>query len=123
MTTMEIGKKLVELCNAGKHDDALKALYGEDIVSVEAAAQPGGSGETRGIAAVKKKGDDWSAAHVIHSTKSEGPFPHGDRFAVVHEFDITQKSSGQRIQMREVAVYTVKNDKIVREEFFYSTGQ
>lgn len=46
----------------------------------------------------------------------------GDKFAVVHDYDITQKATGNRIQMREIALYTVKNGKIVHEEFMYPTG-
>jgi ketosteroid isomerase-like protein len=34
--------------------------------------------------------------------------------------DTTDKATGQRSQGREVAVYHVKDGKIVREEFYYS---
>ena len=34
----------------------------------------------------------------------------------------TEKASGQRSQGKEVAVYTVKDGKITREEFFYAMG-
>jgi hypothetical protein len=43
-----------------------------------------------------------------------------DQFAVLYEMDFTQKSSGQRMQMSEVALFTVANGKIVQEEFLYS---
>ncbi|MEL6600761.1 MAG: SnoaL-like domain-containing protein [Pseudomonadota bacterium] len=36
--------------------------------------------------------------------------------------DTTEKSSGQRTQGREVAIYTVADGKITREEFFYGGG-
>jgi len=39
-----------------------------------------------------------------------------------YEFDVTFNDSGQRFKMEEVALYTVKDDKIVKEEFFYSMG-
>ena len=39
--------------------------------------------------------------------------------ALIFDMDVTNKESGQRMQMREVGVYTVKNGKILREEFFY----
>ena len=38
--TMTIGKQLVELCREGKNVDAIKTLYGPDIVSVEAVGGP-----------------------------------------------------------------------------------
>jgi ketosteroid isomerase-like protein len=41
---------------------------------------------------------------------------------VVFEFDVTPKATGQRVKNREIAVYTVANGLIVREEFFYGEG-
>ena len=32
---------------------------------------------------------------------------------------VSIKASGQRITLEEIGVYTVKNDKITREQFFY----
>jgi ketosteroid isomerase-like protein len=37
--------------------------------------------------------------------------------------DVTNKESGQRVQMREVGIYQVKDGKIVREEFAYALGE
>jgi len=49
-----------------------------------------------------------------------GPFFHGDdRFTVVFDMDITALETGARSEMREVAEYTVKDGRIVKEEFFY----
>jgi hypothetical protein len=98
----------------------MEKLYSPDIVSVEAGAPPGQSPETKGLAGCLAKGKAWSDAHEIHKAEVEGPFPHGDRFAVLFKFDITRKAANQRFQMNEVALYTVNNDKIVREEFFYA---
>jgi hypothetical protein len=36
--------------------------------------------------------------------------------------DVTFKGSGQRMQLDEVGLYTVKDGRIVREEFFYAMG-
>ena len=120
MTTLDIGKQLVELCRVGKHHDAMETLYAPDIVSVEAAAPPGQPAEMKGLAACLAKGKGWSEAHEIHKAEVDGPYPHGDRFAVVFKYDITRKADNQRFPLHEVALYTVQNDKIVREEFFYA---
>jgi hypothetical protein len=120
MTSKEIGNQLVELCRAGKNDDAIKSLYAKDIVSIEAGAPPGQQRETKGLDACLEKSKHWSAAHEVHSASVEGPFPHDDRFTVMFEYDITRRAEKKRFKMKEVALYTVKNDKIVREEFFYS---
>ena len=51
-----------------------------------------------------------------------GPFFNGanpDQFVVYFTLDITPKATGKRITREEVGVYTVKDDKITREQFFY----
>ena len=120
MTTLEVGKKLVELVRAGKNAEAMETLYDPNIISVEAGAPAGGPTESKGVAACMEKGTEWSAHHEVHSAKADGPYPHGDRFAVLFSYDITQRDSKRRFTMNEIAVYTVKKGKIVREEFFYT---
>ena len=122
MTTLEVGNKLVELCKQGKAHEAMEALYAPDIVAVEAAAMQNMPAETRGIDAVRAKSKWWADNHTVHSATVEGPWPNGDRFAVKFVYDVTRKAANQRFKMEEIGLYTVKNDKIVREEFFYVTG-
>jgi ketosteroid isomerase-like protein len=122
MTTLEIGKQLVELCKQGKNHEAKEKLYAKDVVSVEAVAPPGSSAEVRGLEAVEAKGKWWVDNHVVHDAVVEGPFPHGDRFIVRFKYDITNKPTNKRLQMDETALFTVKDGKIVREEFFYVAG-
>ncbi|MEO6025124.1 MAG: nuclear transport factor 2 family protein [Burkholderiales bacterium] len=122
MNTMEIAKQLVELCRQGKNTEALDTLFADDVVSVEAVAMPGGQQEANGLAAVRGKGDWWRANHEIHSASVTGPWPHGDRFIVGFQYDVTNKPSGKRMKMDEVGLYSVHNGKIVREEFFYDMG-
>jgi hypothetical protein len=120
MTTQEVADKLVKVCSQGKFQEATEALYSPDIVSMEAGAPPGGSREAKGIAAVKAKGEWWSANHEVHSVAVEGPLVAGSHFAVVFKLDVTFKPQSKRFKMEEVAVYKVVDGKIVYEEFFYS---
>ncbi len=122
MSTLDIANKLVDLCRQGKSEEALSALYAEDAVSVEAVAMPGAPQEAKGLAAIKAKGEWWFTNHEVHSASVTGPWPHGNRFIVGFQFDVTNKPSGQRMKMDEVGLYTVENGKIVREEFFYAVG-
>ena len=105
----------------GKNDEA-KSLYALDAVSVEAFAPPGMQQETKGLHAIKAKGEWWRANHEIHSASVTGPWPHGNRFIVGFQYDVTNKPSGQRMKMDEVGLFTVEGGKIVREEFFYPGG-
>lgn len=122
MTTLEIGKKLVELCNQGKNHEAMETLYAKDVVSVEAGAPPGQSAEAHGIAAVIAKAQHWVNDHEVHKGTTEGPWPHGDKFIVRFTYDVTHKPTNSRRTLDEAALFTVKDGKIVREEFFYSMG-
>jgi ketosteroid isomerase-like protein len=121
MTTSEVATKLVSLCKDHKNFDAMKELYADDIVSVEAAAKSG-SFDTAGKEAVIKKSENWAGAHEIHGSNIEGPFLANDKFSVVFDFEVTPKATGKRVALREIAVYTVRNGKISREEFFYRGG-
>jgi ketosteroid isomerase-like protein len=126
MSTMEIGKKLVELCRAGKAAEAISTLYAANIVSVEAmTASPTVPARLEGIAAVKGKSEWWEKNHEVHRAQAEGPWPHGDRFIVRFTYEVTPKTGpmqGKRFTMDEAALYTVKDEKIVYEEFFYHMG-
>jgi ketosteroid isomerase-like protein len=120
MTTQEVANTLVKLCSAGKFQEAAEALYSPEIVSMEAGAPPGQSRESKGLDAVKAKGEWWTANHDVHSCVVEGPLVAGNHFSVVFRLDVTFKPQAKRFTMEEVAVYKVADGKIVYEEFFYS---
>ena len=119
MTTQEVADQLVKLCREGKFSEAVGSLYADDIVSMEAAAPPGQSRESKGLEAVKAKGEWWQANHEIHAAVVEGPLVAGSNFAVTFKFEVTFKPQNKRMKMEEVAVYKVKDGKVVYEEFFY----
>jgi hypothetical protein len=121
--TKTTAAKLVEHCRTHTEAQGLDELYDPGAVSVEAFAMPGtDSRESRGVDAIKGKHDWWNSTMELHSASVDGPFVHGDdRFAVIFGFDATDRKSGERTQMKEVAIYTVNGDgKIVREEFYYA---
>ena len=120
MTTQEVADTLVKLCSQGKFQEAMEQLYAPDIVSMEAGAPPGQSRESKGIEAVKAKGEWWMTNHEVHSSKLEGPLVAGSHFAVTFKMEVTFKPEKRRFAMEEVAVYKVANGKIVYEEFFYA---
>ena len=119
MTTQEVANQLVHLCKHGKFMDAIHELYDKDVLSIEAMAGPDGVKEMRGLELVVKKGEWWTANHEVHSAHVEGPMVAGNSFCVRFNMDVTNKQSGHRMQMDELAIYQVKDGKIVKEEFFY----
>lgn len=117
MSTQAIADDLVALCKAGKFDEAGEKYWADNVVSIE--AMPGDMQRVQGKDAARGKGEWWAGAHEVHSSEVEGPYVNGDQFVVRFKMDLTQKESGQRMQMDEMAVYTVKDGKIAEEKFFY----
>lgn len=116
MSTQTVAARFVELCNQGKNFDVMRTMYHPEIVSVE-----GSGAETAGQTAVIQKSERWAAANEIHGEKVKGPYFNGtDEFAVHFSFEITPRATGKRVTQEEVAVYTVKGDKITRERFYYA---
>jgi hypothetical protein len=115
MSISTVAAKFVELCNQGKNFDVMRTMYAPEIVSVE-----GDGKETAGQGPVIKKSEVWQGNNEIHSERVKGPFFNGpDQFAVHFTFEVTPKATGKRVTLEEVGVYTVKGDKITREQFFY----
>lgn len=119
MSIQTLARQFVDLCNQGKNFDVMRTMYHPEIVSVE-----GDGKETAGLTPVIQKSEKWGAANTIHGEKVRGPYFNGpDSFAVHFTFEVTPKATGKRVTLEEVGVYTVKGDKITREEFFYDGGR
>ena len=116
MTTQEIADAFAALCKAGQWAEAGEQFWSDDIVSIE--AMTGDMAVLKGRAAVKGKGEWWYSNHDIHSAKAEGPYVNGDQFALHFAIDVTFKQTGQRMQMEEFGLYTVRDGKVVEEKFF-----
>lgn len=113
--TQELGRKLVEMCNQSKNFDVMEQMYADDIVSIE----PGGNA-TRGKQAVIDKSKKWANDNEIHSESVTGPFFHGqDRFATQTTWKVTRNDTGETETLDEISVYTVKDDQLIQEEFFF----
>lgn len=119
-STASVAQDLVALCRRGQNLDAINKFYDKDIVSIESMGSKEMPAEMRGIDAIRKKNEWWYANNEIHGTSVEGPFLGENQFAVRYEYDTTFKPTGKRGKMKEMALYTVRDGKIVREEFFYN---
>ena len=120
-STAAIAQELVSLCRMGNNMDAIAKLYSPDIVSVESAGSPEMPAEQRGVDAIVKKNEWWYENNEVHSSEVNGPFiGDDDKFAVQYTFETTFKPTGTRSRMTEMALYTVKNGRIVHEHFFYN---
>lgn len=107
------------MCSQGQFPEVIAKYYSDDIVSIEAFGMPEMPARQEGIAAIKAKNEWWMENHEVHGVDVEGPLVGGNKFAVTFDMDVTPKMGGGRMKMMELAVYTVKDGKIVQEEFFY----
>ena len=120
MSIHAVAGKFMELCNQGKHFEFMRNFYAPEMVSVE-----GDGREFVGKEKVIHKSEVFQGNNDILSQDLRGPFFLGDpdansgRFAVYTSIDFTPKAGGERVTHEEVGLYTVKNDLVTREEFFY----
>lgn len=120
--TATIAEELVAFCKEGRFLDAINTLYSPEIVSVESMGNETMPKEMRGIDAIRGKNQWWGENNEVHSSVVDGPFVGEDKFAVYYNFDVTFKPTGKRMPMEEMALYSVRDGKIVREQFFYKTS-
>ncbi len=121
MTTQELADRYYDLFKQRQVPEIYQQLYSADIICTEPehAAAMGIPTVTKGIKAVlaKSKARQELIAEV-HSFFSSEPVVGGDYFSLAMGRDMTL-TNGQRLQLAEIAVFGVKDDKIISETFFY----
>jgi len=123
--TQKVATRFFELCQAGKNHEALVELYSDNARHIEAMEGPGCPRITEGKPSLLQKADHWARTTTIHSATVGKPLVNGDQFVCAMTLDCTSSDgpmAGQRINMSEQALYTVRNGKITEGKFFYSCG-
>jgi len=118
MTTHDIANRFHELAQSGDWDQIQNELYADNAVSIEPANSPGLK-TVEGREAIKQKGRQFGEmVEEMHGGYTNEPQVAGNHFAVAMGMDVSMKGQG-RMKMDEIAVYEVKDGKIVKEQFFY----
>jgi len=118
MTTQEIANRLSELFKENKWMEAQEELFSKDAESIEPAHSQGLQ-TVKGLDAIKKKADDFNnMIQEVHGGYAGEPIVAGNHIALAMGIDCTYKGMGRQ-KMDEIAVYEVKDGKIVKEQFFY----
>lgn len=118
MTTQEVADRLTELFKENKWNEAQDELYAENAVSVEPAHSQGLQ-SVEGLAAIKQKGEMFnSAIEEMHGGYVTDLVVAGNFISCGMGMDVTMKGVG-RMQMDEIAIYEVKDGKIVKEQFIF----
>jgi hypothetical protein len=121
MTTLQVASRYYELAKENKWSDIVDELYSQDIVNREPAhaAAMGIPTLTTGLDAVKAKSKARrEMIETLHSQYCSAPAVGGTFFSVSMGRDITFKGR-PRMNLEEIAVFEVKNGKIISEQFFY----
>jgi hypothetical protein len=122
MTTQEVADRYIALDKEGKWMDIQSELYSQDIICIEpehVATSMGMPVITKGLAAVQAKAVAFNEMiEEVHGAYCSEPVIGGTYFSVSMGMDCTMKA-GNRMKMDEIAVFQVKDGKIVIEQFFY----
>lgn len=119
MTTQEVANRFVEICRTGNYELAQKELYAQDIISVEPEGVPNRT--VQGMEALAQKGKKFQEmTEKIHKSEVSDPVVAENFFSCSMKLNMTMKGMPGPIDMDEVCIYTVKNGKITKEEFFYT---
>jgi hypothetical protein len=119
MSTQEIANRFYELAQQGQWNDILDKYFSEDASSTEPAHAQGFPTKVQGMENIKAKGKQWAEmVEEAHGGFCKEPQVGGNFFACAMGMDVTLKGQGRQ-QMDEIALYEVKDGKIISEQFFY----
>lgn len=111
----DLGRTLVDLFNQNRADDWIKGVWSRDVESIEGTGQV-----ARGREQILAKWDWWTSNHEVLGASAEGPYVGATGFAVKFHLHVKDKAAGADMNMTEIAVYSVRDGRIVREEFMYA---
>ena len=118
MTTQEVANRFNELAQAGDFNKIQDELYADNAESIEPPHSQGLQ-SVKGLAAIREKGKQFNdMVEEMHGGYTTSPVVGGNFFSVGMGMDCTMKGMG-RINMDEIAVYEVKDGKIIKEQFFF----
>src|SRR6187399_873151 len=116
MTTKDVANRFNELAQTGQWQQIQDELFADNAVSIEPEHSQG-MRSAQGIEAIREKGKQFGEmVEEMHGGFSNEPQVAGNHFAVAMGMDVTMKGQG-RMKMDEIAVYEVKDGKIVKEQF------
>jgi len=119
VSTRDVAKQLIRFCRAQKHRKAVDELYADDCVSREMPGVP--EAIVEGKLGIIAKNNKWfEAVKEFHECEVSDPIVSGDFFSCLMVIDVTFYGR-KRMQLSEICVFEVANEKIVSEQFFYSS--
>ena len=118
MTTQQVADRMNILFKENKWNIIQDELYAENCKSIEPEKSVGLK-TVQGMAAIKEKGKQFNEmVEVMHGGFVSDLVVGGNFISCAMGMDVTMKGMG-RMQMNEIAVYEVKDGKIISEQFFF----
>jgi hypothetical protein len=117
MTTQEVADRFFELSKEGRFDLIVEELFDKNAKSVEPAHSNWEN--VQGVEAIRNKAKQWNTmVEEMHGGYTNKPEAAGNFFTCTMGMDVTMKGQ-PRMKLDEVAVYEVRDGKIVLEQFFF----
>jgi ketosteroid isomerase-like protein len=118
MTTQQVAKQFHKLAQEGAWDKIQEELFSADATSIE-PTHSNGLKTVKGLDQIKEKGRQWAEMiQEVHGGYCNEPQVAGSYFTCAMGVDVTMKGQ-DRMKMDEIALYEVKDGKIVMEQFYY----
>lgn len=118
LTVQQVANRFFELAQHGEFEQIHSELFSDDASSIE-PQNAGGMQSVQGLDAIAKKQVSWNEmTEEIHGVRVTEPQVAGNFFTCTISLDVTLKGQ-ERSRMDEVAVYEVRDGKIISEQFFY----
>ena len=118
MTIQQIANRLSVLFRENKWEEAQEELFDENAMSIE-PYNTAGLKTVRGNEAIKQKTRDFNGEiDYVHSGYVTDPIVAGRYISFGMGMDAINKQ-GKRIKLDEIAIYEVREGKIIKEQFYY----
>ena len=126
--TQKVANRFHELMTTGQSHQAMVELYADNARHIEVMEMPGSPYKRiiEGKPNLLKMSEEWAKNTTVHSASCGKPIANDDQFVCDMALDCTSHHgpmAGQRMNMSETCLYTVKNGKITEAKFFYCCGQ
>ena len=119
MTTEQVAKRYYELIQQNEYEQIQKELYSPNIVSIEPENDTNLPLVVNGMEEYgRKEGIFYSNVEEMHGGYMSEPVVSTFFFSMMMGMDVTMKVK-KRKKKDQIAVFEVRDGKIVREQFFY----
>jgi ketosteroid isomerase-like protein len=119
LTTEQVASRFYQFAQEGQWQQIQDELFSQEARSIEPPGAEGFPEVVAGLDKIREKGRTWEElVEQVHSGYCREPQVAGNYFACAMGTDVTMKGKG-RTAINEIALYEVRDGKIISEQFFY----